>query len=288
LSGTKGNKMIGVRLVNLLIPGDPEELVVAGAHGDWVLAREPDFAARKAAVLEQSMCHETYRAEHPVDGAAGPAAVEGTVGELLPLCLGTSYLSGSAVTVHRSLPWSDLQIIEVPSNFPRERSAAGPGPVVNDEHEFRAALAAFLAAYPTLGRAEKVLLLVHHWLDALACWSLEDLYLSATTGLQVIAATEEGRQGAGLSFLRAVTDAAVRFGVPPLAADFKNMRNDLVHDGTVSGTRHPGKSADDCRAVAAGVFGWLDAYLHAALNLGPVRRARFDPDSFAGLKVFSL
>ncbi len=280
--------MVGVRLVNLLIPGDPDRLVVSGAYGDWVLAREPDFAARKAAVLEQSMCHETYRAEHPIDGAAGAAAVEGTVAELLPLCLGMSYLSGSAVTLHRSVPASDLQIVEVPSKFPRERSATGPGPVVNDPAEFRAALEAFLAAYPTKGQAEKALLVVHHWLDALACWSLEDLYLSATTILQVIAATEEGRQGVNLSFFQGVTGAAARFGVPALGPTFKDMRNDLVHDGTLSGTRHPGKSADNCRAVAAGVLDWIDRYLNAALDLGPVRRVRFDPDSLAGLKVFSL
>lgn len=173
--------MIGVRLVNLLIPGDPEQLVVAGAHGDWVLTREPDFEARKADVAEKFLCRETYRAEHPVDGAAGAVAVEGTIAELLPLCLGASYLSGNSVTVHRSLPDSDFQIMQVPSKFPRERSAAGPGPVVNDPAEFRAVLQAFFSAYPVQGQAEKTLLVVHHWLDALACWSLEDLYLSATT-----------------------------------------------------------------------------------------------------------
>lgn len=280
--------MIGVRLVNLLIPGDPEQLVVTGAYGDWLLAREPDFAARKVDVAEKHLCHETYRAEHPVDGTAGAAAVEGTMAELLPLCLGMSYLSGNSVTFQRTLPASDFQIVQVPSKFPRERSATGPGAVVNDPTEFRAALEAFLTAYPAQGQAEKVLLIVHHWLDALACWSLEDLYLSATTILQVLVATEEGRQGTGLSFLQGVTDAAARFGVPALAADFKNMRNDLVHDGTLSGTRHPGKSADDCRAVAAGVLDWLDGYLHAALNLGPVRCPRFDPNVLAGLKVFSL
>lgn len=280
--------MIGVRLVNLIVPGDPEQFVVAGARGDWVLDREPDFEGRKAAVVEKHLAQETYRAAHPVDGSAGALAVEGTFAELLPLCLGTSYLSGTSVTVRRSLPDSDLQIMQVPSQFPRERSAAGPGPAVSDPAEFGAVLQAFLAAYPAQGRAEKALLIVHHWLDAMACWSLEDLYLSATTILQVVAATEEGRQGASLSFRRGVTDASARFGVAALADDFKDMRNDLVHDGTLSGSRHPGRSADDCRAVAAGVLDWIDRYLHAALNLGPVRRPRFPADVLAGLKAFSL
>jgi hypothetical protein len=35
----------------------------------------------------------------------------------------------------------------------------------------------FLAAWPNAGQNKKAYLLVHHWLDALACWSLEDLYL---------------------------------------------------------------------------------------------------------------
>lgn len=280
--------MIGVRLVNLLIPGDPERLAVTGAHGDWVLERQPDFEDRKADVTERHLCHETYRASHPIDGSAGALAVEETLAELLPLCLGSSYLSGNAVTFRRSLPGSEVQFLQVPTNLPRERSATGPGPVVTDPAEFRAVLQAFLAAYPVQGRAEKALLVVHHWLDAMACWSLEDLYLSATTILQVIVATEEGRRGVSLTFRQGVTDASARFGVASLTDDFKNMRNDLVHDGTLSGTRHPGRSADDCRAVAADALDWTDRYLHAALNLGPVRRPRFPADVLAGLKVFSL
>jgi SAM-dependent methyltransferase len=84
-------------------------------------------------------------------------------------------------------------------------------PSTRTADEFRNLLEAFLRAWPTNGQTEKALLLIHHWLDALACWSLEDLYLSTTTLLQVISATEADRQGKS-------------FRMPKPKADLSRMR----------------------------------------------------------------
>lgn len=282
--------MIGFRAINLLIPGDPQSVAIAGQHGDWTLTRAANFAVGQNAILNLHQGAETYDAEHPISMAAGAAVFDPMVGEMLPLCLGAAYATGHSVTTRRALPGSEVQFLQVGPRFPRERSWPGTGPVVNDEHEFKALLDAFLVGYRAVGQTEKVRLLVHHWLDSLSCWSLEDLYLSATTVLQTIAATEKRKAPIAHrpSFYKYVRAAAVRYGLPVLSHDFKDMRNDLIHDGTLSGTTFQNKSADDGRAVAIVVLNWIDRYLHAALGLGPVRKNRFDPHSLDSLNAYSL
>lgn len=282
--------MIGFRVVNLLIPGDPLVVTVAGRHGDWTLTRAANFAAGQNAILTQHQNAETYDAEHPASMADGAAVADETAGEMLPLCLGAAYATGHSVTTRRSLPHSEAQFLQVGPRFPRERAATGTDPVVNDGNEFKAVLDAFLVGYRTVGQAEKVRLLVHHWLDSLSCWSLEDLYLSATTVLQTIAATEKRKAPIANkpSFYKYVRAAALRYGLPVLNHDFKDMRNDLIHDGTLSGTHFPNKTADDGRQVAVTVMNWIDGYIHAALGLGPVRKTRFGPHSLDGLNAYSV
>ncbi len=284
--------MIGFEVVNLLIPGDPQLVTIPGQHGDWALTAAEKFDAAKDAILSQHQCAVTYVAEHPASPAAGAAVLDQSVNEMLSLCLGASYATGQAVTMSQTTRYSAVQFLQVGEHFPRERSWANIEPVVNDEPEFSALLEAFLGSYQLVGQREKVLLLVHHWLDSLSCWSLEDLYLSATTVLQTIAATEMRMlpipKKLKPSFFKYVSAAAARYGLPVLSHDFKNMRNDLIHDGTLSGKSFSGRAAGDCRLVAVEVLNWIDCYFHAAFKLGPVRRVRFGSHSLDGLNAYSL
>jgi hypothetical protein len=179
-------------------------------------------------------------------------------------------------------------IVKPSSHWPRERSMGSGNPVVATQLEFLAALEAFVAAWLGPGQREKVLLLVHHWLDSLACWSFEDLYLSATTLLQVIAATEMDIQAKDLPYFAAVTAASGRAGVPALSRDFKYMRNNLVHEGRLLGGQFSGSTLKDCAVVAADVFNWFDAYMHSVLGLGAVRHTRFASDNFINLNAYSI
>lgn len=222
--------------------------------------------------------------------AAGAAVFDETVGEMLPLCLGAAYATGYSVSTKRALPHSEVQFLQVGPRFPRERAWTGTEPVVNGEHEFKALLDAFLVGYRAVGQREKVRLLVHHWLDSLSCRSLEDLYLSATTVLQTIAATEKRKAPIAHkpSFYKYVRAAALRHGLPVLNHDFKDMRNDLIHDGSLSEMNFPNKTADDGRQVAVTVMNRIDGYVHAALDLGPVRKTRFHPHSLDSLNAYSV
>ncbi len=169
--------MIGFRFINLLVPGDPVRFSIDGATGSWEFEQEPNFGALKDAVVNRVQCAETHTGQHPASMGDGAGVCDRAFEELLPLCLGASYLTGRSVTCRRSLPQSH---------------------------------------------------------------------------------------------------------------DVVKMRNDLIHDGTLSGTSFNNRNAADCNIVVAAALNWIDSYLHAALALGPVRNVRFDPHSFDNLNAYSL
>lgn len=282
--------MIGYQMVNLVVPGDPDEFSIAGASGDWRFLRHSDYVTCLVKMREDGACAETYSATHPASMEDGAAVVDAALEEFLVLCLACSYASGSAVTIRRSTPGSDVQQMTVGDHFPRERELSGAGALVANRAEFEDLCGKFVANHSRTAHPSwaQVRVMVHHFLDALACWSLEDLFLSGTTVLQVISAAEKNRTGQDLSFLQGVTSAATHFGLRALSPDFKNMRNDLVHDGLLSGSRFRGKSKQDCAVIAADMFDWLDDYFHAVLGLGAVRNRRFDPKAFRSLNAFSI
>lgn len=120
---------------------------------------------------------------------------------------------------------------------------------------------------------------------------MEDLYLSATTLLQVIVATEATAQGKReLNFFDGLKDAALRKRLRPLPLGrvFTNMRNELVHDGRLIGTRFAGPDKQACATVVADVLNWFDEYMHAALSLGSVCKTRFRAADFITLNAHSI
>jgi len=288
--------MQGFQVVNLLIPQDPEYLDLQTPAGGWTLVQHVNFAAAKAAILGASSRRsqsppvaETYYLENPAGMDQGAAACDRAHKELTPILLAATYATGLSVTIQRSTMSSDVQIAEPGDHWPRVRGLFAPSYIVTTPHEFQRLVAAVIASWSTAGKTEKALLLIHHWLDALSCWSMEDLYLSATTLLQIIVATEADRQGKDeLPFLPGLNAAATRMGIAPLGPDVKNMRNELVHDGRLIGTRFSGPGIDECAELVAEVLNWFDSYMHVALQLGPVKQTRFKGRDFRGLNAYSI
>lgn len=288
--------MLSFQVINLLIPGDPVRISLTTPSGPWTLEQMPSFAQAKSAITGANLPRpqilpiaETYFLENQAGPHSGAAAASQAFDELTPVLLAATYATGMSVTIARSTPASEISILAASEHWPRARAVEKSSYVVNSQIEFQRLVEAFLAAWPTTGKTEKALLLVHHWLDALACWSMEDLYLSVTTLLQVIVATEAARQGkAELPFYPGLADAATRMGLQPLGRDFKDMRNELVHDGRLIGSRFAGPDKLACGGVVADVLSWFDDYLHAALALGPVKRKRFAGSDFVSLNAYSI
>lgn len=279
--------MIGFWLINLLIPSDPEELSMTTSSGNWTITKCAQFLESKNAI-SRGECAHTYSLENPVSMKDGAAACDACLEDMAPILLGMSYLSGLSVTVKLSLPHSDISILQPTRHWPRERSIGKSNCCVTNETEYIEVLKKFIAAWLSNGQFEKALLLIHHWLDALGCWSFEDFYLSATTLLQIIAATQEKTAHKELNYFPAIQLASERAGIKPLSRDFKDMRNNLIHEGKLLGGAFSGTDINACSAVAADLMNWFDEYIHAVLSLGPVKRQRYKHTDFAVLNAYSL
>lgn len=280
--------MIGFWVVNLLIPGEPDKCIINTASGGWRLEKYADYLKSKHAIYN-GQCAHTYAIENDISMDDGATACDSSFEEMTPLLLGASYLTGLSVTVKQSLPYSDISIIQPSDHWPRERGMGKGNPCVTNQCEFIESLEKFVSTWPSVARREKILILIHHWLDALGCWSFEDFYLSATTLLQIIAATEKDITGSSnLSYFQAIQSASVRVGITSLNRDFKDMRNNLIHEGKLIGGRFTGRDLEACSIVAADVMNWFDEYLHAVMNLGPVKRKRFSKGDFMSLNAYSL
>jgi hypothetical protein len=282
---------LNMLIFNLLMPGDPHSVTLATPQGSWQFKKLPEFATNSAAIRGGSVPRplmapiaETYS----LQDMAGNDDIDRLDEEVTPLLLAATYATGLSVTCMRATKNGSPALLKASEHWPRPRGLSGPQPVVNTLDDFVQLVEAFVQAWPNAGQAEKSLLMVHHWLDSLSCWSLEDLYLSATTLLQVIVATEAAKQGKKLNFFEGLSDAASRMGITALGPDFKNMRNELVHDGRLIGTRFAGPDKAACVQVVVDVMNWIDAYMHMALALGPVRKVRFGVVDLISTNAYSL
>ncbi|MBZ0070806.1 MAG: hypothetical protein K8I04_03640 [Gammaproteobacteria bacterium] len=277
--------MIGFWLVNLLPPGSPETFELKTPAGSWMLIRSHKFDELVAPIRDNGACGATYSAEFdlPTDSTRDHIK-ETAFQEILPICFAASFSTGMAVTVRCELPMSEVQIIQLGNHFPRDRGIPGPIPCVASLPEFIALVQTFVARYPSLEPVEKLRLLSHFFIDAMSCWSLENLYLSGSTLLQIIADTEEGsnrpfaqtyatsRQQKSPGFFDYLAGAADRAGIPALSHDVVKIRNSLIHEGTLRHALLPTQA--DASVPIAEAMNWFDSYIYAILGLGavPVQR----------------
>lgn len=279
-------------ITNLLMPGDPQNVSVATPHGGWQFVQVPAFAKHSAAIRGATAARPTMppvAETYFLQDTTGADDFHRIETEVTPILLAATYATGLSVTSQRATRNGGPALARPSEHWPRARGLDAPSPVVNTLSEFVHLVEAFVRAWPAAGQTEKALLLVHHWLDSLGCWSMEDLYLSATTLLQVVVATEATKQGKDeLKFYRGLTDAATRMGITALGPDFKDMRNELVHDGRLIGSRFAGPDKAACAAVVVDVLNWFDTYVHAALALGPPAKTRFRAIDLASLNAYSI
>lgn len=277
--------MIGFWLVNLLPPGSPEEIELKTPTGTWTLVRFHDFDKVVGHITDKGGCAITYSAEFtlPTNSTRGQT-MDAAFNELLPICFATSFATGTAVTIHGSLPMSEIQVIERGNHFPRDRGLHEAKQCVVSLADFIKLVETFVEKYPVLEPVEKLRLLSHFFIDAMSCWSLENLYLSGSTLLQIIASTEEdstrpfaqtyatSRGQTKPAFFDFLAGAADRVGIPALSHDVVKIRNSLIHEGTLSHVKLP--TQGDASVPISEAMNWFDSYIYAILGLGavPVRR----------------
>jgi hypothetical protein len=186
--------------------------------------------------------------------------------EIIDVCLVLSFLNARCVAPSGTTAFSQPQFLKLGDKFIRPRAIAG-----FDELTVNS-LAAFFqpwltTMYPAFKQRELRLQLVH-WLSGCTCFCLEDLYQSIGVQFDLVKQREIAVTGQrGMHFHNGMISASTRYGLTALSHDFTKMRNDIIHEGVLSGSNFPNKSKADCADITANALNWLDSYILSVLSV---------------------
>lgn len=278
-------EMIGFSLVNLLVPDEPADFSIQGPIASWSIAQTPTYSNHTPILSKGISCAETYHAFAHIPRPQIKAAFN----EFRHMCLVFSYLTGSAVTVKRTIPGSFITLLQAGDGFPRQRGLSDASAVVSDLEEFRYKAELMLHLFQGQTTINHIDVIIHHLMDAFMCWSLEDLLLSAFTIMEMIQQNERRHTGnPNLRFYGAITNASRRLQISKLSRDFHSMRQDLIHEGRLSASRFAGRSKQDCANVCVDMLNWIDKYIHKVFGLNVPRPVRHSPNRLVSLNSYSV
>ncbi|HEY5536596.1 MAG TPA: hypothetical protein VIL99_16885 [Ignavibacteria bacterium] len=184
--------------------------------------------------------------------------------EIIDICLVLSFLTARCITPSSTTGNSDIQLIQLGDNFVPSRAIEGFPTIVPS------LLSNFFSDWVTTInpaiRQRRLRLQLCHWLSGLTCYSLEDVFLSAGVQMDIVKQVEMAIIGRNLSYFQGMTSASTRFSLIPLSDDYKDMRNDIVHEGVLSGSNFSRKTKERCAEVIAETLNWLDSYILAVIG----------------------
>jgi hypothetical protein len=276
----------GFNIINLIIPGESEQMTLRGKHGDWTLTRVPDYIKMREAVETRVKAAVTYTADHP---DVGFSDTDDLFDEILHICLSASFLTSNTVTIHGSTSYSKTTMMNLtPDIFPREKGASGFIPAVATTSDFKQSMEVMLGSFDANKTLHHTDFIMHYWLEVLSCWSLENMFLSACTILELLKQSERRRTSSpNMYFYDAIVSLSTHHGLTVLSSDWKNMRNDLVHEGQLSKNHFPGKSKADCIAVCEDVMDWIDQFMFKVHGIASPRIPRFGRGSLVELNSYT-
>jgi len=256
--------MLQFAITNLQI--DDTTFEVPSVLGRWQFARAPNYD-ELVPKLEKGMCANTfYATNESVNPSIGDADFRAVFAEIVDICLVLSFLNARCVTPSGTTQFSSIQSIQLGDDFIRPRAIVG-----FEDLKVPSMTTLFVGWLPTSYSSymkRGLRLQLSHWLSGLTCFSLEDIYLSAGVQMDIIKQHERVVSGnSQLTYMQGMTSASSRYGLTPLGQDYKNMRNDIVHEGVLSGSNFRGRSKAQCADVLADTLNWLDQYVLSVLDL---------------------
>jgi hypothetical protein len=251
--------MFDLAVANLVVP--ELEFEVPSCFGTWNFERTGPYKKNSEAV-EDGMCANTYSAAIAFNmSKRTDEEFEQICQEFISLSLILSWLTAKCVTSRQSMPGSDVSFLSMGDDFLRPRGIVGFKPVPRTA----ALTQLFTVGLPHLQATmqnRRLTLMMTHWLSGLTCFSIEDLFLSACVQMDIVKQCENAK-----TYFDGMRSASSRYKLKPLGRDFKSMRNDLVHEGVLSGSNYPRKTKHDCAGVVADVLNWIDRYFAAVLGM---------------------
>jgi hypothetical protein len=254
--------MLEFAIANLV--SDEARFEVPSAVGAWEFIKRHDYDKARPS-LETGVCANLFDACLTAIGPkSSDADFEVACDEIVDISLVLSFLTARCVTPTGTTANSDLEFPALSDKFMRGRGIVG-FPSLRP-----ASLTAFFANWLHVGlpnmRRRTLRLQLCHWLSGLTCFSLEDIFLAVGVQMDIVKQRERNATGRDLTYFDGMTYASGRYSIPPLGSDYKKMRNDIVHEGVLSGSNFPGRSKTDCARVVTDTLNWLDAYCLAVLG----------------------
>jgi hypothetical protein len=260
---------------------------VPGQVGIWQFRQRDDYASLISA-LKEGQCAPTYYASNAaITHKTAESDFTLATDELIDACLILSFLTAACITPRGSTLASDILFVELGDAFIRPRAIRG-FTSLQISKSFSQYFSVGMASIQASMKPRQLRLFLSHWISGLTCFSLEDLFLSIGVQMDIVKQCEIALAGRKLDYFPGMQAASRRYGIRQLTRDYKKMRDDIVHEGRLSGSNFTGKKKIDCANVVADTLNWIDSYVSAVLALGQAPTRWSGRDLAAGLPSLTV
>lgn len=249
------------------LKSDEKKFSIPTIIGTWEFRRKDDYDVILSSVQE-GQCSITYCASNEkITHNISNRDFTVVTGELINICLILSFITAACVTPKGTTSQSDVGFLKLGDLFIRPRSITGfPSLPINCSYNdfFSKGFTDLTNSF----QSRRLRLFLSHWISGLTCFSLEDLFLSIAVQMDIIKQCEIDATKEELTYRGGMILASLRYGIKPIANDYVKMRNDIVHEGVLSGSKFKNKNKKQCAKVVAASLNWIDRYISAVLNIG--------------------
>lgn len=255
--------MLQFTIADLVV--DEESFAVLSSIGKWEFTRTGNYQ-QIITSLEKGMCGNTFFATiSNIDDRSTDLNFKTACDELIDICLILSFVTARCVTPSATTGISDIKFVQLGDDFVRSRAIAGfPTIAPVSLSDFFSDWASKM--HPVI-KTRRLRLHLCHWLSGLTCFTMEDIYLSAGVQMDIVKQLERAAAtNPRLTFFEGMTSASTRFAIAALGNDYKAMRNDIIHEGVLSGSNFRNKTKAECAVVIAETLNWLDSYILAVMG----------------------
>jgi hypothetical protein len=255
--------MLEFAIANLVV--GEQSFEIPSKLGKWEFTRTNNYQ-QIVTSLEKGMCGNTFFASiDTVNHKSADLDFQTACDEIIDICLTLSFLTARCVTPSGTTGSSEIQFVQLGDDFVPSRAIVGLPEL------YPSSLSSFFldwvsTIHPAIVQ-RRLRLHLCHWLSGLTCFTLEDVYLSAGVQMDIVKQLERRITGnLNLTFFQGMTSASTRYSLTALGNDYKAMRNDIVHEGVLSGSNFPNKTKGQCAIVIAETLNWLDSYILAVMG----------------------